>query len=389
MSAFVRRCNPTSNEARIMIKVRILTGVAAAGAAAVAIPSVVGCTTSADDAIGEAAESNTESIAGSGSIMLNGWTLHYKSTSGGDEFLRVGEKMKVSFDFRHVVTHFISQDDPAFAQTLIANPSLVKTHAKVTFVKFDESKEEKLVPVAYQPGPSNILYGNSEEFVIPSKAKVLRLEITAEYTKNGVVQKKELLAPMLGGTLRDFVVFGAFLPNKLALFDTMGAERRMRVVEGGGVVRGANLTLSVADWRLDTIVDKSRFDLYYGDRYSGSRFGPMMVPAFGALEYEVEAVVSMDGGANWQTVSLKKVDRPAVFSRNDGFRFALEKELAVPANAGSTMKVAFHVRAYLQVPGYSPGSVSNPRHGPNARILLRDVWDNNGGQDYSLPISGN
>jgi hypothetical protein len=67
----------------------------------------------------------------------------------------------------------------------------------------------------------------------------------------------------------------------------------------------------------------------------------------------------------------------------------METELGIPANAGPNMKVAFHVKAFLQVPNYFPGEIQNARYAPGQRILLRDVWDNNGGGDYALPIASN
>jgi hypothetical protein len=72
-----------------MIKVRILTGVTAAGAAALSVPSLVGCSTDAQDDLAQGTENNTESIAGSGVFQLNYYALNYRSTSGGDEFIRV------------------------------------------------------------------------------------------------------------------------------------------------------------------------------------------------------------------------------------------------------------------------------------------------------------
>ena len=67
----------------------------------------------------------------------------------------------------------------------------------------------------------------------------------------------------------------------------------------------------------------------------------------------------------------------------------MERELEIPANAGPNMKVAFHVKAYLQVPNYFPGEVFNARYQPGQRVLLKDMWDNNDGHDYALPIGNN
>ncbi len=367
-----------------MVKVRILTGVTAASAAALIIPSLTGCTADAadtNDDVGASTDNNTESIAGSGVLALHGWSLNYSSTSGGDEFLRVGERLKVSVDFHNIV-YQIAYSDTALQQELNADPNKVKLTAKLQYTKTDESRVDASAPVTWGAGPSNTTVGTSGELVIPKGIKKLKLEVVAEYSKNGQPQTKEILGS--NGIQSEFVVFGAFTPNKLALFDTMGAERRTRVVEGGGAVKGANLLVSVTDWRLDTVVDKSSLDLRVGDQQSGGRFGPTIVPAYGQLEYEVEAVVSTDDGQTYQPLGLSKAMKPDVLARADGWRFAFQGSKPIPADAGAKLKIAFHVKAFLVVPQFG---ILNGRYAPGSRILLKDVWDNNGGQDYSLPIT--
>lgn len=369
-----------------MVKVRILRGVTAASAAALGLASLTGCTADADDSIGEASDNNTESIAGSGQLTLHGWTVHYQSTSGGDEFLRVGERMKMAVDYNHLVFLLAGYDDPALATELRADPSKVKLAVQIQYRQFDGTTADAApIPMTVAPGASNQNTATSAEFVIPKGAARLRAEIVAQYEKAGIPQTTHVLQKA-GVGRTEFVVFGAYLPNKLALFDTMGAERRSRVVEGGALVPGAQATLSVTDWRLDTVVDKTTLDLRVGQKQSGSRFGPVVVDALGSLEYEVEAAVSTDNGATYSTVRFTKKDRPDVLAQADGFRYALEAALGIPQGA-TGLKIAFHVKAFLQVPNYYPGDIQNARYAPGSRILLRDVWDNNDGRDYALPIS--
>ena len=166
--------------------------------------------------------------------------------------------------------------------------------------------------MTWAPGAGGVLVGTSPEFVIPSGAKLMSVEVVADYDKNGTPASTEVIKSQ--GIPNEFVVFGAFVPNKLALFDTMGAERRTRVVEGGGVVRGAHAVLSYTDWRLDTVTEKVGMDLRIGQKTSGSRFGPVVVDALGSLEYEVTAAVSTDGGATYNPVAFSKVMHPAVLS---------------------------------------------------------------------------
>ena len=376
-----------------MVKVRFLSSVTAAGAAALHLTSLAGC--SADDAtqdqVGTGTENNTEAVAGSGTVTLHSYALHYSSTSGGDEFLRVGEKMTVAVDFNDVLDTIAYQYDPsqaALRADLKANPDKIKLALKATYTKFDEAKiaaPELAMPWA--PGSGGVPFGKSPELTIPAGTKLLTIEIVATYDKAGVPTTVELIRGQ--GIPNEFVVFGAFAPNKLALFDTVGAERRTRVVEGGAIIKGSHAVLSYTDWRLDTVTDKVSMDLRIGKKNSGSRFGPVVIDALGSIEYEVSAAVSTDGGATYNPVNLTKAMRPAVFARSEGWRYAFETELGIPANAGPSVKVAFHVKAFLQVPSYYPGEIQDARYSPGQRILLRDVWDNNDGRDYALPIAAN
>lgn len=376
-----------------MIKVRILTGMTAASAAALAIPSIAGC--SADDATQDgvatgAEQHNTESIAGSGNLALHSYALNYTSTTGGDEFIRVGEKMTVAVAFNDVLDKIAYQYDPsqaALRAALTADPSKVALTLKVTYTHFDESKVPADFAMTWAPGAGGALVGKSPEFVIPKGSKLMSVELTAAYDKAGVATKTEIIHGQ--GIPNEFVVFGAFLPNKLALFDTMGADRRTRVVEGGAIIKGSHAVLSYTDWRLDTVTNKVGMDLRVGKRNSNSRFGTTVVDAVGTVEYEVSAAVSTDGGATYNPVNLTKVMRPSVFSRNEGWRYSMESELGIPANAGPNMKVAFHIKAWLQVPTYYPGEVFEARYQSGQRVLLKDMWDNNDGHDYALPIAGN
>jgi hypothetical protein len=375
-----------------MIKIRILTGMTAASAAALAIPSLAGCAAADDgapqDDVGTGAENNTASIAGSGNIALHSYSLNYTSTSHGDEFIRVGEKMTVAVAFSDVLDKIAYQFDPAQAPlraALTADPTKVKITLSVTYTKFDESKVPASLAMSWGPGAGGALVGTSPDFVIPGGVKLMSVEINAAYEKAGIPTTTDVIHGQ--GIPNDFVVFGAFLPNKLALFDNLGADRRTRVIEGGAIIKGSHATLAYTDWRLDTVTNKVGMDLRVGQRTSASRFGTSIVDALGSLEYEVTAAVSTDGGATYNPVTLSKVMRPSVFARTDGYRYAMQTELGIPANAGPSLKVAFHVKAFLQVPNYAPGEIFNARYAPGQRVLLTDMWDNNNGQNYALPIA--
>jgi len=365
-----------------MIKVRVLHGFAAAGAAALALPSALGCSAPSEE-VGSGTENFTEISPGSGSLALHSYRVDYASTSGGDEFVRVGEKMTVAVSLNDVLDKIA--DAPALRAAALADPSKVKLTLKVTYTKADESKSAApdLAFGAWAAANGGFV-GTSPAFVIPNGTKLMAVEVVAAYDKAGIPSTTEVVKAR--GIANEFVVFGAFAPNKLALFDSAGADRRVRVVEGGAIMKGSHAVISYTDWRLDTVSDKGSMDLRIGQKNSGSRFGPVVVDALGSLEYEVSAAISTDGGATYNPVSLKKVERPAVLSRSEGLRYALETEIPIAADAGPSLKVAFHVQAFLQVPNFSNGEIQNARYAPNQRVLLRDTWDNNDGHDYALPI---
>jgi hypothetical protein len=370
-----------------MIRVRLLTQVAAAGTAMVSLPAI-GCAATHGEDLSDGALAETAISAGSGTLTLNNWSMLYASTSNGDEFLRVGERLtaNVAFDEAVDMLFFGDLGDREAVDAIRRDPSKLKLTFRATYRRFDDSKVE-LAPVAvtFARGAGGSLFGTTPEIVIPTGTKGLTVDFVAEYMKNGALTTKPLLATH-GGTA-DFVVFGAYGHNKLALFDTMGGDRRTRIVEGGGVVRDADLVLSVTDWRLDTIVERSTLDLRYGRQRSYSRFGPIDIDAIAPLDYVVSAVISTDGGATYQPLQLDKIDRPDVVDKRQWGRYAFQKLTRIAADAGPNVKIAFHIQAFLQVPMYSSSEITDARYSPGQRVLLKDIWDNNGGANYTLPIS--
>ncbi len=363
-----------------MVNVRIVRGLTIAGTAALSIPALAGCAAdSAASTARDALELN-EANAGSGELRLNGYSQSYFGT---DEFVRVGQTLTVSATLWDVVAR-ISEGREDLRAFLLADASRITLETEVVYVKADDQKVTVRVPMTWRP-ESGSFATKSEPFVIPAGVKLLNPSIGGTYKMPDGGSGSTRLQVFQGGSNgpRPTPVFGAFLPNKLALFDSIGGSVRTRVIEGGALVKGARATFAVSDWRLESIVKRSDLDVRVGQQYSGNRFGPTIVDLNGAVDYEVDAVFSTDGGQTFQTAALRKNTEPQVLT-TDGFRFTLEGQTQVPENAGPQLVVAFHVRAFLQVP--ESRSIINPRYAPGARILLKDVWDNNGGANYALPV---
>ena len=371
-----------------MIKVRFLTQVTATGAAVLSLP-MVGCAAShAADDVSTGAEAETGITAGAGTLTMHSYDLTYASKTGGDEFLRVGERLTAAISFAQAVDMLYVGDagDEEAITAINRDPSKLKLTLKIFATKFDDTKMDlPSLPVTFAPGAGGVIAGTSPEFVIPAGVKKIAIDFFAEYQESGAPMKRMLA--QTHGVKNDFPVFGAFAPNKLALFDTMGGDKRTRVVEGGGVVAGANLTVAVSDWRLDTVVDRTSLDLRYGKQESYSRFGTGIVDAIGHLTYAVSAVISTDGGNTFSPLAFDQIPNADVLGPSlYGWRYAFEKTLPIPANAGPSVQIAFHVQAFLDVPNYYPGQIMDAKYSPGQRVLLKDVWDNNGGANYSLAV---
>jgi hypothetical protein len=371
-----------------MIKVRFLTQVTATGAAILSLP-MVGCAASHADGVSTGAQAETGITAGAGTLTMHSYDLGYASSTGGDEFLRVGERLTAAIAFSEAVEMLYvgdAGDEDAIA-AINRDPSKLKLSLKVLATKFDDTKVDlPAMPMTFAPGPGGVVAATSPEFSIPAGMKRIAVDFFAEYPQNGAPMKRMLL--QTHGVKNDFPVFGAYAPNKLALFDTMGSDKRTRIVEGGGVVAGANLTVAITDWRLDTVVDKTSLDLRYGKQESYSRFGTGIVDAIGNLTYAVSAVISTDGGNTFSPLALDQVQNADVLGPNlYGWRAAYEKLVQIPANAGPNVQIAFHVQAFLDVPSYYPGQIMDAKYSPGQRVLLKDIWDNNGGANYSLAVS--
>jgi hypothetical protein len=367
-----------------MIRVRLLTQIAGAGAAIASLPMMLGCSgtdheTSATQA-GDLAETGIE--AGTGTLAFYNYAFQYRSTSNGDEFVRVGERLQAQISFYDAV-NLLWRDasDQALIESIKQDPSKLTLTLKLTYTKFDDTKFDATpLPITFSPGAGGVSTGTSPEFTVPEKVK----GITADFIATVDGQTRDLLASQ--NAPANVIVFGGFVPDKLVLLDTNGSDRRTRIIEGGGVVPGANLTVSVTDWRLDTVVDKTTLDLRYGKKQSYSRFGPTVIDAVGDLDYVVSAAISIDDGKTFMPLDLDRVANADVVHGQYG-RAAYQKTFAVPSNATGSVQVAVHVQAYLQVPSYYPSEVTDAKYGPGQRVLLKDMWDNAGGANYHLPIS--
>src|SRR5262249_33574648 len=129
---------------------------------------------------------DTASVAGSGNIEYHGSYLYYESTTKGDEFIRVGEKLKFSTGVTDAINLMCPQDtdDTKALADIRSDPSKLTLSLKVTWTKFDESTTDATFPLKMAPGnPSIGLVASSDEFSVPAKVKRFTVEVIADYTK--------------------------------------------------------------------------------------------------------------------------------------------------------------------------------------------------------------
>jgi hypothetical protein len=370
-----------------MVKVVVLRNLGGvAGAAAVA--ATAGCAINpaqpqemgqgaADDAAktGRLASAST-TAPGEGTVFLHSYDFAY---SGQDEFIRSGETITASLDY-YDLESFLGWSE--WESKYKDHPELVTATLQIALWHPDGTITYLKKPVSWKlaGADSFTTVGIAEPFVVPQGIPQITFDFLID---NGSGIAKSLVAEY--GIRADFPVFGAYLPAKLALFDNDGAGKpRTRVVEGGGLVPGATSTVSYTDWRADTLIDKSTLDLYIGKRYSGNRFGPVLVDAQGYLSYDVSAVYSTDGGRTWQSLKMDMHGSPAAIPHTWQSRVAYEGLLAL-AQGAQDIQIAYHVKARLVVT-YQPGEIVDPKYPNGAVIDLREAWDNNGGANYVISV---
>ena len=380
----VRRTSSLSRGFCNMLKIRILSPRIAGTAAALGgvASALTGCATGTDATVQSSDAVTTAVALGTGQISA-GWDTTYTSTSGGDEIIRAGEKMRLGLDYGSIWYVLTSHGSGGFGPSTSLKPADLVVTGIVTYADgYGRALSTVELPLTWAVDAAGVITSaKSDEFEIPAATPVMKIDYR-------VVEKAAaplLLSSRFGGTPKSFPIYGAFVPNKEVLFDNAASGAvRERVLEGGALVAGANATIAFADWRADRVVNKVGLDTYIGQRQSSSRFGPTIVDAHAPIEYEIEMAYTTDG-TNWQSAKLdEKRYSAALQTQPDQNRRTYEALLGLPATANG-LRVAFHVKAFLKVPSFYPGEIINPKYAAGERVQIADKWDNNGGADYFFP----
>lgn len=357
-----------------MIRIHVRPQLRNLAVAAVALGSIAnaGCAAETSEETGELEEGLT-TAPGRGIVRFQGFSFGYQSSTGGDEFVRTGERLVAELSFDELTYTFDNADRTNLT------PANVKATARITWLDAAGApKGTANVPVKWGTG-TTARVGTTASFVVPKATAAFSLDFFVEGGGKTFLLSERVQVP------HTFPIFGFELPSKLALFDNGPTGPRTRIVEGGNLVAGSNARVSMLDWRADAIVDRSRLDVRYGRRMAGGRFGSVVVDAVAPIEYEIGVAYTADG-TNWSGSDLLSTANARVLqTQNDPRRVAFEGSIALPRTSRE-LRMAFHVRAFLVVPNYG-SDVFDTRYAPGSRVLLADRWDNLGGADYRLPVS--
>jgi hypothetical protein len=291
------------------------------------------------------------------------------ATSSTDEYVRAGERMSFSIPLHFLWSRLYPNDavpdDLARLKKLSAKVKVVYTRDGAALPSSNLATNGTFKGT--QTYDVSALTGS---FLVNKKAQGMRFEIAISDAADAT---KKLTVPTTD--LNEIPVFGGSLPNKTALFDTLGPTLRQRVLEGGKPVAGATLAIGYTDWRAATLVDSSSIDRTIGNATSFGRFGAFQMPINGELVHEITYAASVDGawgGEQPLTANAKSRLMPPYG------RVAYEGALALPAGA-QKIEVYFHVRTFLVVDYGKFSNVGWRKYQQGERILVREKWDNEHG----------
>jgi hypothetical protein len=370
-----------------MIKVRVIRGAAAAVTGASGIALIGGAEACAVPAQpGESVDTGSvasafSSDAGTGTLALDytyypTFGFNFTATNTTDEFVRVGEKMSA-----RIPAYFIwSRIHPAdAAPEELERATKLQATVTVTFLsKGAPIGSAKLTIQSWLGQYVYDLVGVTNSFVVPERTDALTFDVVLSDRADRTASEH-----IDGTKLQPVYVFGGDLPNKHAIFDNDATTLRTRIVEGGSLVEGSDVTVTYTDWRANTVVDTYSLDRQIGTAKEFGRFGQYEMPISGDLAYEVSYGYAFDDAWHAETALAAGASHLLL-----GARTAYETTLHAPAGARK-LSAYFHVKVYLVVDYSRWNNVTWRRYNQGDRILLRDRYDNRDGvafQNYELPI---
>ncbi len=373
----------------VRIRVRhVRAGVAGASGLVMLNGTALGCAAPTSEDAGSAESSETVVNPGTGTFELTpiysgaeyGPAYTITTTNSTDEFVRTGEKIRFQLP-EWILWSLV--DEPNVTPD-VARIQQLKITFHVHFLRKGIVQKTVLAPVNSWTGDQLWnLVAHTNELVIPAKIDTVAVGVTViDPAATGGAKTVEVSDT----DVVQVPVFGGEAPNKHVVFDNDFSTLRNRTIEGGNPIAGAQLGITYTDWRADTVVDKSSIDTQIGTTQSYSRFGLIEMPIYGEIKYEVSYGQAFDG--YWQSEAPLAPTTTSRVLRAQG-RTAYETSLFVP-QFPHKLDMYFHVKAFLVVDYARYGAnVKTRRYNQGDRILVRERWDNLGGNanaNYEFPI---
>ena len=295
-----------------------------------------------------------------------------------DEFIRVGESLSV--DVRAADFWWLAHPDGGDGYDDMNRLKKLNVQVTAYFYHNGDLSSSTTVGIASWSNATNTyeLLGTTAAFVVPNDADVIQFAYVVTDADDAGVNVQ-----IPAEQSESVVVFGA-RTEKHVVFDNDYAELRERVIEDGGLPRGRDILVGYTDHRANTVVDSGSINTEIGTQKNYGRFGSDIIPIHGVVEHEVTLGVQFDGVWGQEAPMVQRLDS-AMVPRSQPWnrRFAFERRVAIPTSAGH-VAMYFHVKTYLKV-DYSRYPNAIDRHyNDGDRILVREIWDNNGGSgiDY-------
>ncbi len=301
-----------------------------------------------------------------------------------DQLIRTGQSLKLSIPSYLIWSEIHKTDGASYPWNEQDRLQQLKGNVQVSFLRKGNLVSTQTVAIEtwsqdYSP---NAITGT---FQVPQGVDMIRCGFT--FADDGA---PELTAQIASERSLGMPVFGANPAIKNALFSNEGATLKDRIIEGGALVAGGQVMLSMEDWRADALVDASSIDRKIGTQKVYGRGGESIIPIYGEIVHEVTAGVYFDDASGWRAEEsmVERYDSAVIANKASWQkRHTYERLLSIP-QAASKMSVYFHVKTYLVV-DYSryPNALERTRE--NGKYLVRERWDNNGGagRDYKYDLA--
>lgn len=304
--------------------------------------------------------------------------------SSTDEYLRDGESVVLSVDQSTINLQALPSFTPSKTELQAWSADV-----EVTFFRGGDPIGSQVVTTGAWEDAEYVfqMTAKTNAFTIPAGTDEIGYELTAHAPGNIFDGNK-----MHGVDFNRSPVIGAFVPNKLVLFDTNGAAKRTRTLEGGQPVAGAGTSVVYTDYRTDTILDASTIDATIGHvQDEVGRGGQLGSPhaVYGKIEREVWMGVydDVNGWAAERKLDQQNAPRLVSSPPPNANRYTFEGQLVTPSGA-SQLQVYFHVKAYLVVHYAYAFKTVDHLYNEGDRILVRDRYDNPSGPgtNYTFPL---